>query len=318
MSNRRILLISIVTVIFALSVATLMVMIRMEISTTLDGVIDARIKHSNELISGIQSIETEPTPEKVTPDVPYEELPKNQLLLTPEEIEQERARLQREGAILQEQATEVNTEASNMSYNNNNKQQTSDYPPNSNSSVNTNQRRQISMPTFTHKVKANTHIPIATNSGLNPQKLSQLESVSKSLIGVPYVWGGTNPKKGMDCSGYTQYVMKQLGYNIPRVSKDQSKYGTLVSRKSLLPGDLLFFDTTNPRDKNDIKTPTQELQHAYEVENGYKPVTVSHVGIYLGNGVMIHASSGDGIITYADLSSNYYKNRFINARRVIL
>lgn len=148
-------------------------------------------------------------------------------------------------------------------------------------------------------------------------KINKLVSTSKELLGTPYVWGGTKPHKGMDCSGFTQYVMKQVGYNIPRVSKDQSKYGKLVPRNKLLPGDLLFFDTTNPRDASDIKTPTQELQYAYEVEKGYKPTTVSHVGIYLGDGVMIHASSGDGRITYADLSSNYYKNRFINARRII-
>lgn len=148
-------------------------------------------------------------------------------------------------------------------------------------------------------------------------KIDQMFKVSKDLIGTPYVWGGTTPYKSMDCSGFTQYVMGQLGYNIPRVSKDQSKYGQLVSRTELMPGDLLFFDTTNPRDSSDIRTPSQEMQYAQQVEDGYAPVNVSHVGIYLGDGVMIHASSGDGIITYADLSSNYYKNRFMNARRVI-
>lgn len=154
------------------------------------------------------------------------------------------------------------------------------------------------------------------NSSYN-SKLNSLDEISKDLIGTPYVWGGTTPYKGMDCSGYTQYVMKQLGYNIPRVSRDQSKYGTLVSRTSLRKGDLLFFDTTNPRDASDIKTPTQELQYAQQAEDGYKPTNVSHVGIYMGNGVMLHASSGDGIITYADLNSTYYKNRFLHARRVI-
>lgn len=148
-------------------------------------------------------------------------------------------------------------------------------------------------------------------------KISQMFEVSKGLIGTPYVWGGTTPYKAMDCSGFSQYVMRELGYNIPRVSKDQSRYGQLVSRTDLMPGDLLFFDTTNPRDSSDIRTPDQEMQYAEQAEDGYAPVNVSHVGIYLGDGVMIHASSGDGIVTYADLSSNYYKNRFMNARRVI-
>ena len=165
--------------------------------------------------------------------------------------------------------------------------------------------------TIQHKTKSINYSSNYSN------KLNQLDEISKDLIGTPYVWGGTTPYKGMDCSGYTQYVMKQLGYNIPRVSRDQSKYGTLIPRTSLRKGDLLFFDTTNPRDASDIKTPTQELQYAKQAEEGYKPTNVSHVGIYMGDGVMLHASSGDGIITYADLNSTYYKNRFLHARRVI-
>lgn len=149
------------------------------------------------------------------------------------------------------------------------------------------------------------------------EKINTLLQVAESLIGTPYVWGGTTAYKGMDCSGYSQYVMRQLGYSIPRVSKDQANYGELISRNSLRPGDLLFFDTTNPRDASDIKTPTQEMQYAEMIEDGYIPTTVSHVGIYIGNGVMLHASSGDGYITYADLNSNYYKNRFLFARRVV-
>ncbi len=140
---------------------------------------------------------------------------------------------------------------------------------------------------------------------------------STRYLGIPYVWGGTSGTRGLDCSGFVQLVYKELGYNLPRVSRDQAKYGLLVSRQELLPGDLLFFDTTNYRDSSDITTPTKEMQYAIQVETGQVYNTVSHVGIYAGEGIMIHASSGDGMIAYADLNSNYYKNRFLWARRVI-
>lgn len=144
----------------------------------------------------------------------------------------------------------------------------------------------------------------------------RLKDIVASLINTPYVWGGTTTS-GMDCSGFSQYVMSMLGYSIPRVSYNQSEYGQLVSRTQLRVGDLLFFDTTNPRDPSDIKTPTEEMLQAYLMEEDYVPNTVSHVGIYMGNGIMAHASSGDGKIVYTDLNLSYYKNRFINARRII-
>lgn len=154
-----------------------------------------------------------------------------------------------------------------------------------------------------------------TKSLTNEQ--SKLEDIVRSLLGVPYVWGGVSPTRGMDCSGFTQYVMRQLGYNIPRVSYNQSEFGQLIPRTSLRIGDLLFFDTRNPRNLNDIKTPTEEMLQASLVEDDFAPNTVSHVGIYVGNGIMAHASSGDGYITYTSLDKSYYRNRFINARRIL-
>ena len=84
---------------------------------------------------------------------------------------------------------------------------------------------------------------------------------AKSYLGVPYVWGGTNPKTGLDCSGLTQLVYRHAGVELPRVSWEQAKSGTAVDGlANAKPGDLLAFSTP-----------------------------VDHVAIYLGDNKMIHA-----------------------------
>ncbi|SCH38375.1 C40 family peptidase [Romboutsia sp. Marseille-P6047] len=129
----------------------------------------------------------------------------------------------------------------------------------------------------------------ATNS-----KVDKLISFAKTLLGKDYSWGAEGPNS-FDCSGFTYYVFKQsAGITIPRVSKDQSKYGTYVSRSSVKKGDLVFFDTNGSNDGN-----------------------VSHVGIYIGNGQFIHASSSKDEVVISDFNSNYYTNAFVNARRVL-
>lgn len=76
---------------------------------------------------------------------------------------------------------------------------------------------------------------------------SEAVRIAKSYIGVPYVYGGTTPN-GFDCSGFVQYVYRQMGISINRVAADQAKNGTYVSKENLQPGDLVFF--AKPR-KND-------------------------------------------------------------------
>lgn len=86
---------------------------------------------------------------------------------------------------------------------------------------------------------------------------------ARAQIGKPYVWGGTGPN-GYDCSGLTQAAWAQAGVNLPRTTYDQVNAGTSVSRDQLQPGDLMFF---------------------------YSASAPSHVGIYSGNGMMIHGSN---------------------------
>lgn len=92
-----------------------------------------------------------------------------------------------------------------------------------------------------------------------------------SQLGVPYVWGGTSPNSGLDCSGLTQYAYSQAGISLPRVTYDQINAGTRVSLNDLKPGDLLF------------------------------PADTSHVSIYVGDGNVIHAPQTGDVVKITPL-----------------
>lgn len=110
---------------------------------------------------------------------------------------------------------------------------------------------------------------------------------AQKYMGVPYVWGGSTPK-GFDCSGFTQYVMKENGIQIPRTAAEQYAAGTPVDKSALKVGDLVFFTT-------------------------YK-AGASHVGFYMGNGKFIHASSGAEKVTISSLDEKYYVEHYIGSR----
>ena len=96
---------------------------------------------------------------------------------------------------------------------------------------------------------------------------------------------------GFDCSGFVCRVYAEAGYGVPRVSRDQAQAGLPVSLDAVRPGDLLFF-----------------------AEQG---APISHVGLYLGDGSMIHASSGRGEVVVANLSARWFQERLVGARRVL-
>ena len=122
----------------------------------------------------------------------------------------------------------------------------------------------------------------------------EIEWNAKALLGHKYVWGATGPNN-YDCSGFTRKVFGDVGIHLPRVSRDQSKKGQLVSFNELKKGDLVFFAT--------------KRRH---------PNRVTHVGIYLGNGNFIHASSGaKKIVVFNFNEHQYYKKHFLWGRRVI-
>jgi cell wall-associated NlpC family hydrolase len=124
-------------------------------------------------------------------------------------------------------------------------------------------------------------------------KTKTLKRIAKSKLKRRYVWGAVGPRS-FDCSGYTSYVYKKLGVKLPRVSRDQAKFGKKIKRANLEAGDLIFFDTSTPR----------------------KGV-VNHVGIYLGNDKFIHASSAKKSVVISKLSKSFYSKRYKWARRVL-
>lgn len=128
----------------------------------------------------------------------------------------------------------------------------------------------------------------ASSSG-NNLKAAAIISTAKKYIGVKYVWGGTTPS-GFDCSGYTQYVFAQQGISLPRVSRDQYARGTSVSFENLKTGDLVFFSLDGDQ-------------------------VIDHVGIFVGDGQFINASSSKGVTIYP--MSSYWKSHYIGATRIL-
>ncbi len=118
-----------------------------------------------------------------------------------------------------------------------------------------------------------------------------LAEIFKKLKNTPYVFGGNNPRFGLDCSSFTMYVYRKLGINLPRTARAQFNVGVPVDVKSLKVGDLVFFRTY-------ARYP-------------------SHVGIYIGNGKFIHFSSMYHGLAISSLNDRYFKRRFIGAKRVL-
>ncbi len=116
-----------------------------------------------------------------------------------------------------------------------------------------------------------------------------ISSTALSFRGAPYRNGGADPA-GFDCSGFVQYVYSQHGVKVPRDVRQQFGLGTEVEATSLEPGDLVFFTTVAPG--------------------------ASHVGISVGGDQFVHAPSSNGVVRVENLSSEYWSNRFVGARRV--
>jgi len=161
-----------------------------------------------------------------------------------------------------------------------------------------NETDQAERSTNRQRVERNPRIrtvevaPLVDSGSTIPARLSvvsaSLREEGDDWIGTRYRYGGTT-RRGIDCSAFVQTIMRDvLDVNLPRTTALQVRLGTAVNRDELLPADLVFFRRRGVR----------------------------HVGIYLGDGEFIHASSSRGV-TISNLTEGYYRRHFWRARRVV-
>lgn len=120
---------------------------------------------------------------------------------------------------------------------------------------------------------------------------SQILAEAQKYLGCPYAAGGASPS-GFDCSGFVYYVLKQVGLSPYRTPASQYGQGTAVEKADLKVGDLVFFSSNSGR-------------------------SLTHVGIYSGNGQFIHAPNSRSTVSYSDLTSGYWANTYYGACRIV-
>jgi len=120
----------------------------------------------------------------------------------------------------------------------------------------------------------------------------QIADYGVTFVGINYKWGGNSPSTGFDCSGFVTYVLRQYSIRVTRSSSGQyNDNGVHIDKSDLAPGDLVFFSS-----------------------NGR---TVTHVGIYIGDGKFVHASNPRVGVVVSNLNSNYYTKVWWGAKRVV-
>lgn len=131
------------------------------------------------------------------------------------------------------------------------------------------------------------HVP---GSALSDQQFARMIQVGELFLGRPYVWGGSSPSTGFDCSGFVSYVLNHSGWHVGRRSAAGLRaMCTIVPESEAKPGDLIFFKGT------------------------YNTTGASHVGIYVGNGMMLHCGNP---IQYTSVETRYWKNHFYGYGRL--
>lgn len=120
---------------------------------------------------------------------------------------------------------------------------------------------------------------------------AQILEYAKQFLGVPYVYGGSTPK-GFDCSGFTSYVYKHFGYSLNRSAAGQLSNGRAVSREEMRPGDLILWKRSS------------------------SSKAATHVGIYVGDGMYIHAPQTGEVVKIAQVTSTA-KRTIVGIRRII-
>lgn len=132
-----------------------------------------------------------------------------------------------------------------------------------------------------------------TSSNEGSELGQQIANYALQFVGYDYVYGGASPSEGFDCSGFVMYVYQQFGVYMPHGATSQyiCDLGYVVSKADLQPGDLVFFNGDGDG--------------------------ISHVGMYIGNGQIVHASGSTVGVIISDLSSSYYTAVYYSAKRFI-
>jgi peptidoglycan DL-endopeptidase LytE len=133
-------------------------------------------------------------------------------------------------------------------------------------------------------------VDLKKSAELKVDSITELKKSAYGFLGTRYRFGGNSRATGIDCSSFVQKVFRELEVSLPRTAREQFEVGSAVAPGDLQKGDLIFFST----------------YASYP----------SHVGIYLGDGKMIHASSAKGEVTVSDMNTDYYRSRFIGAKRL--
>lgn len=147
---------------------------------------------------------------------------------------------------------------------------------------------EIRTSTVVEEVVVEETTPVETTTTSSSTGGNAIVDIAMQYLGCSYVYGGTTPS-GFDCSGFTQYVYKQYGISINRSSSSQYSNGVAVSKSELQAGDLVMFGSGS----------------------------INHVGIYIGNGNIIHAENASSGVNIDSINSGYYYNNYIGARRII-
>ena len=123
---------------------------------------------------------------------------------------------------------------------------------------------------------------------------SSVVDMARRYLGVPYIFGGTDPTRGLDCSGLVQLVFRQLGIALPRTAQQQYNATSRLTQDQLQPGDLVFFART-------YADPTD---------------WVTHVGIYIGNGQQVNAPTEGQVVSIQPVFTGFWGAHFTGGGRV--